>query len=81
MPSYHLYKTDFCHLCDKAEDIIKNVIPQIEVCNVEIIDDQRLMDLYGLRIPVLRNVSTSEELDWPFTLTDVNNFIANKKAS
>ena len=37
---------------------------------VEVIDivEEGLIDAYGVRIPVLRSLSTGEELDWPFGL-------------
>jgi Glutaredoxin-like domain (DUF836) len=75
MTSYILYKTNFCHLCDEAEIIIRKVHPSIEVQMIEIIDDDSLIELYGSKIPVLKNTVTSEELNWPFTSEDLNKFI------
>ena len=41
----------------------------LEVILVEIADDEKLVEAYGLRIPVLKNGKA--EIDWPFTADDL----------
>jgi hypothetical protein len=42
---------------------------------LDIADDERWVDEYGLRIPVLRRADSGEELDWPFELEQVVLFL------
>lgn len=36
--------------------------------SVDIADDEKLVDRYGLTIPVVKNAETGEELNWPFEM-------------
>lgn len=42
---------------------------------VDITDPDDLIEVYGLRIPVLRRADTGAELDWPFETEQVVNFL------
>jgi len=64
-PLLALYATSGCHLCEQAADLIRGAVA-VPFRMVEIADDENLMERYGLRIPVLRQLDTGEELDWPF---------------
>jgi len=80
MPSYTLFLTSHCHLCEQAISIIQATAPHIEICSVDITEHEKYFSTYGLRIPVIRQASSGLELDWPFNANDVLSFI-NKKAS
>lgn len=60
-----LYATGGCHLCERAEILVRRrTNASLEL--VEIADDAELLERYGIRIPVLRRSDTGQELDWPF---------------
>ena len=64
-----LYSTSFCHLCEEAEQLLKQANQHWQC--VEITEDSVLLNRYGLKIPVLQNITTQEELSWPFSMTDI----------
>lgn len=67
-----LYSTLGCHLCEQALDVINQVIDKKST--VEIIDiseDAELMENYGIRIPVIKNNRTQNELGWPFSESEL----------
>lgn len=63
-----LYSTLGCHLCEQAKSLSDPLMAEfgIELTEVDIADDSRLMETYGIRIPVLRHPPTGAELGWPF---------------
>ncbi len=64
-PALVLYSTGGCHLCERAEALIRwRVGANLDL--VEIADDPELLERYGVRIPVLRRLDTEQELNWPF---------------
>lgn len=71
-----LLGTEGCHLCDVAADIlVANLNPaEWEVYQVDIAEED-LIDAYGLRIPVLRDIKTGLELDWPFDASTVSDYL------
>ena len=69
-PLLALYATSGCHLCEQADALIRRTITML-FRTVEIVDDENLLQHYGLRIPVLRRLDTGEELDWPFDATAI----------
>jgi len=62
------YTTEGCHLCEYADEMLSWLQSQREVVveRVDIASDERLVELYGLTIPVVKNAATGEELNWPF---------------
>ena len=65
MDRYILYQRDDCHLCDQALELLARArFP--EPRSVFIDGDDALEARYGTRVPVLRQVATGRELDWPF---------------
>jgi hypothetical protein len=64
LPEIILYTRDECHLCDVAADVLGQSIPDWSEVNIE--TDLDLIRKYGVRIPVLFNVETGQELFWPF---------------
>lgn len=85
-----LYTTLGCHLCEDAMDLLKQYRTQqvtepmaenagteeIEIEEIEISESESLVESYGLRIPVISKLHTSEELDWPFTLNDLTRYLS-----
>lgn len=69
------YTTAGCHLCEQAALLLEELreLRDIEVESVEISSDEALVNLYGIRIPVVRNPATDEELGWPFQLENLLN--------
>ena len=67
-----LYFTDGCHLCDDAEKLLQQTA--ISYAKVDIVNDQRLVDLYGYSIPVVEN-NNGDTINWPFDLQQLNDFI------
>lgn len=43
----------------------------VRVTVVDIASDEALVDRYGIRIPVLVNRATDQELGWPFQYQDL----------
>ena len=69
-----LYGTEFCHLCEQAEAVLREI--GIEADHIDIADDDELMEKYGIRIPVLKRLDTQAELGWPFDAAAVSRFLA-----
>lgn len=68
MMKLYFYTTLGCHLCEEALLLLRNagLTHQFELVSVEISDDEKLMELYGIRIPVILNKDNEQELCWPF---------------
>jgi hypothetical protein len=67
--NFLFYTTSGCHLCETALAVIHSLqkkAPSFFIRSVDISNDPVLVDRYGIRIPVLRNLSSDSELDWPF---------------
>ena len=64
-----LYSTSFCHLCKEAEQLLKQANKEWRC--FEITDDESILNRYSLKIPVLLNTNTQQEICWPFTLIDI----------
>ena len=61
-----LLSTEHCTLCDQAMDMLLSM-PELRGRPMRVVDvaeDDRLLDAYGPRLPVLR--VHGRELDWPF---------------
>ena len=87
---YTLYSSEGCHLCEQAYELCKqaNISELVEV--IDIVEDEKLVEKYGICIPVLaikkstkktaaqaNTTDKSEEVDelfWPFTLEQLENF-------
>lgn len=79
IPLLRLYTTSGCHLCEQAEALLQGA--GIPVETVEIVDDEALLEQYGVRIPVLQHRETGEELDWPFDGTAIQHLFQWRKSS
>ena len=69
-----LFGTSGCHLCEQAEIIIKACEPD-GVETVDIAEQEQWQEQYAVRIPVLYDPETKQELGWPFDLAEVEGFI------
>lgn len=63
---FKLYGTLGCHLCDDALALCLAVMPADDIEVVDIIDDEKLLELYRISIPVLECLSDQKKLFWPF---------------
>ena len=70
----NLYSTSHCHLCEQAELILKE-LNLTSMKTIDIAEDSLLLQLYGLRIPVLLRLDTNAQLDWPFSVAEVVSFL------
>jgi hypothetical protein len=69
-----LFGTSGCHLCEQAELIINACVPD-GVDYVDIAEQEQWQDQYAVRIPVLYDPETKQELGWPFDRAEVESFI------
>ena len=70
-----LYQRDYCHLCDLALAVLAEArTPDFD--SVWVDDSDMLQQRYGTRVPVLRDEVSGRELDWPFDVASVREFLA-----
>ena len=74
LPNLRLYVTSDCCLCDHAVDVLALARAPDFAC-VGIDGDATLEARYGVRVPVLFEVATGRELDWPFDAARVRAFL------
>lgn len=70
-----LYSTSHCHLCELAHALLLAMTDKLTLKIVDIAEDEALLAQYGLRIPVLHRQDTKAELNWPFALCDIQDFL------
>lgn len=68
---FNLYGTEGCHLCEEALALCLSLMPKAQVTVVDIIDDETLVALYRISIPVLERLSDQKKLFWPFSQEQV----------
>jgi hypothetical protein len=72
-----LFQRDDCHLCDLALDVLaQGRAPEFE--SVFIDGDEKLEARYGTRVPVLRNVESGAELEWPFDIDALRTWLGGR---
>ena len=78
MRNLTFYTTAGCHLCELAADLISQLEStcDIAVVEIDIVTDEKLVDRFGMRIPVVSKGDTQRELSWPFTLEELERFAA-----
>lgn len=79
MSKLYFYTTSACHLCEQATQILEKLpaSKNFEVDYRDIADDAHLIELYGVRIPVLKREDNPRELDWPFDELVLGQFLAD----
>ena len=72
-----LYTTAGCHLCEQAEDLLRKAaaLGELQWQSVDIVSESVLVELYGIRIPVLKRQDNGDELGWPFGLEELQDFL------
>jgi len=73
-----LLGTADCHLCEQAEEIIRECLPNDYdevVETIDIAEQEHWQARYAVRIPVLYDPSSEKELAWRFEVSDVQAFI------
>ena len=89
MITLDFYTTLGCHLCEDALVLLKEAMlkealnktmltHRFKLVSVEISEDDRLVERYGVRIPVVVNRDTQQELCWPFDKEGLAAFLAFK---
>lgn len=78
---FNLYFTSGCHLCDLAEAVVaeynsNNYELRLEVKKIDIALDEKLVEKFGVHIPVLEHESTNQTLFWPFELVTLKQFVS-----
>ena len=77
--SLTLFGTTACHLCEECLQLTRLLEGNgVVVRQVDITEDPALMAQYELRIPVLRRDDTGAELDWPFGLGELLEWLADR---
>jgi len=73
-----LLGTAGCHLCEQAEQIITNCLPnysELTIESIDIAEQEQWQAGYAIRIPVLYHPETKKDLGWPFELAQLSAFI------
>lgn len=70
-----LLGTAGCHLCEEAEAIVQQCLPNDAIELVDIAEQEYWQADYAVRIPVLYDVETGKELAWRFDEESVFAFI------
>lgn len=73
-----LFTTLGCHLCEEALALVQQLQQQgitINVEEVEIADSDELMEIYGIRVPVIAREDAAE-IGWPFTRDELEQFLS-----
>ncbi|MCP4410243.1 MAG: glutaredoxin family protein [Gammaproteobacteria bacterium] len=75
MPTFTLYATSGCHLCEQACALLNATKQDLDFVEIDICTDEILLSRYGESIPVLQNNQTGEALYWPFVKKQIERFI------
>jgi hypothetical protein len=75
MHKLRLYSRPDCHLCEVALELVNNCGQSVDLEMVNIEDELRLLDRYGLSIPVLQRLDSGAELGWPFEQASLTLFL------
>ena len=77
MIKIYLYTTLGCHLCENAVELLCPFIgaDEVHIEELDIADNNKLIELYGLSIPVLKRDDNAEELAWPFDKKQLKLFL------
>lgn len=83
MTSLQLFSTSGCHLCELAKQQLDELIVQnpLDYEEIEITTSEELVEVYGVRIPVLRDVVSGREIGWPFDLALLQDFLKGLKSN
>lgn len=73
-----LYSGKQCHLCDIADQLIRQTLPSADddMEKIDVSTNHDLYHMYGARIPVLKRWDTQQELCWPFDQQQLIEFLS-----
>jgi hypothetical protein len=73
----YLYGTAACHLCEEAAAMLRDISRHtcLSWVEIDIAEDDKLLQRYGLTIPVLHREDTAAEINWPFCSEDILAFM------
>ncbi|MDD2738264.1 MAG: glutaredoxin family protein [Methylomonas lenta] len=74
MSNFVLFGTEGCHLCEDAEHLLLQAGLNFEI--QDIINNDKAMQRYAIRIPVLVHTLSELELSWPFNAEQLQDFIS-----
>lgn len=74
MFNFILFATDGCHLCEDATQILSDLGVDFQMS--DIMDKAEWQEKYALKIPVLWQIDSENQLDWPFDRLAVENFLS-----
>ena len=72
-----LYSASDCHLCELAKQVLSHPELNLTFSEKDIRKSIVLADRYGTRIPVLHHEESGKELNWPFTIDDLNDWLSD----
>lgn len=72
-----LFYTSGCHLCEVAEGVLNEASQHTPLTweKIDIADIDALIESYGVRIPVVKNKASAQELGWPFNVDELLRFL------
>jgi hypothetical protein len=73
---FNLYSSEGCHLCVQALQLCEGIIDRESINVIDIVEDDKLVALYGISIPVLEQISENNQVNgvklfWPFTQQNI----------
>jgi hypothetical protein len=71
-----LYSSEGCHLCEQALVLCDSRIERLNLQIVDIVEDELLVEQYGVHIPVLKRCSDDKALYWPFNIKQIDELIS-----
>lgn len=69
--TFILYSSEGCHLCEQALALCYQQLAPASIEIVDIVDDDTLVELYGVHIPVLERITDGQKLFWPFNAKQI----------
>ena len=77
MTELNFYTTSGCHLCEYAAEMLDHLQQHaaVKVNEVDIATDEKLVERYGIRIPVVCRAADGEELGWPFSYEELTKLL------
>ena len=72
---YNLYSSEGCHLCEQALSLCLSQLNPAQISVVDIVEDETLVEQYGVHIPVLENLTNNKKLYWPFDSEQLESFL------
>lgn len=76
-----LFGTSGCHLCEQAVAIINICVQEgldLTIEYIDIAEQEQWQEQYAIRIPVLYDPATKQELGWPFDQAALKFFVTTR---